>query len=390
MRILVALSRFPYPLDKGDKLRAYYQLQGLSKNNEIYLVCLTDQTPAPADMAQVKQFCKHVEVVRLTMIERLLNLVFGLFNGEPFQVNYFRSMRMKKAIQKLLESKKIDVCYVQLIRLIKNIPFSLNTKYYLDYMDAFSEGMTKRYQLSKWYEKPLVKEEAKRLKKYEEQAFYHFSGYSIISETDADVFPLDIRRRIDVIPNGISNSYFDFKNVTREKRYDIIFTGNMGYHPNVQACKFLVNHVLPNIKTKVRVCLAGTEPSREVQALESEYVTVTGYVHDIKDYLSQAKIFVAPLFSGSGLQNKLLESMAMGMPTITTSLANNALKAKNGEQIVVCDNKMAFAQAIENLINNPRVAEQIGKNGRNYIKNTFDWQVSNSLLEKAFKRIIIN
>ncbi|MCR6639001.1 MAG: hypothetical protein NVV82_08465 [Sporocytophaga sp.] len=172
MKILVALSRFPFPIDKGDKLRAFYQIQGLSKYHEVHLVCIADKTPSPAEFNEVKQYCKSIEVIKVGKLKRFINLGFGLFNNLPFQVNYFKSSRMKRVIGKVLKAHSIDMCYVQLVRLVGNIPFSLTTKYYLDYMDALSEGMHKRVKLSKWYEKPLVKLEAKRLRDFEAKAFF--------------------------------------------------------------------------------------------------------------------------------------------------------------------------------------------------------------------------
>ncbi|WP_028979340.1 glycosyltransferase [Sporocytophaga myxococcoides] len=389
MKILVALSRFPYPIDKGDKLRAFYQIQGLSKYHEVHLVCIADKTPSPAEFNEVKQYCKSIEVIESRKLKRLINLGFGLFNNLPFQVNYFKSSRMKRAIEKVLKTQSIDMCYVQLVRLVVNIPFSLNTKYYLDYMDALSEGMYKRVKFSRWYEKPVVKLEAKRLRDFEAKAFFYFNGYSIITESDATAFPSDIKKRMDIIPNGISSGFFNFRSFPKDKSYDIIFTGNMGYHPNIQASKYLVNQIMPLLnKQDVKICLSGTSPSIEVQNLESENVIVTGFVHDIRDYLAKAKIFVAPLFSGSGLQNKLLEAMAMGIPTITTSLANSALGAKPGQEIMVCDDEESFVKAIQQLLSNPEYAREIGAKGRLFIQKNFNWEVSNDMLEKAFRKIL--
>ncbi|MCR6639000.1 MAG: glycosyltransferase [Sporocytophaga sp.] len=163
----------------------------------------------------------------------------------------------------------------------------------------------------------------------------------------------------------------------------------MGYHPNIQASKYLVNRIMPLLnKPDVKICLSGTSPSVEVQKLEGENVIVTGFVHDIRDYLAKAKIFAAPLFSGSGLQNKLLEAMAMGIPTITTSLANSALGAKPGQEIMVCDDEESFAKAIQQLLADPEYAKEIGAKGRLYIQKNFNWEVSNDLLEKAFRKIL--
>ncbi len=391
MKILIALSRFPFPIEKGDKLRAYYQLRELSRNNELYVVCLTDKMPSEEELYEVKKHCKQLEIVQLSFFSRLINLLKAIFSSDPFQVHYFESSKMKDTIAYLISTNNIDICYVQLLRIFKNIPFELPTKYYLDYMDAFSEGMKKRIQFSLWYEKFIVGIEAKRLRIFEEKIASFFDGHSMISQSDTDTFSEKLKEKLDIIPNGVSEDFFVTKTPEIPKEYDLIFTGNMGYHPNIQACKYLVQEILPALKLKgvqVKICLAGIDPTPEVMALKNDNVTVTGYVKDMKDYLVRSKIFVAPLFSGSGLQNKLLEAMAAGLPVITTSLTNKALKAKDKKEIIICNESIKFAEQIIFLLNHPAEASEIARLGRLFVRENYNWRACNTLLEKSFKNIV--
>lgn len=390
MKLLFVLSRFPYPTDKGDKLRAYYQIKELSRTNDVYVICLATKLPTEEQRHEVAKYCRLLEIIELTRVERAQNLFSALFAKEPFQVFYFRKKLMKERIAQIITANNIDICYVQLVRMGMNIPFELPVKYYLDYMDALSEGMNKRVNFSKWYEKFFVREEARRLKWYEEKIAEHFDQYSIISQSDADCMPESIKNKIHIIPNGVNEDFFITRQNQEPKKYDIIFTGNMNYHPNIQACKYLVNQILPAIEAKgmkVNVCLAGTNPSSEVLALKSDRVHVTGYVEDLKPYLHSSKIFVAPLFSGSGLQNKLLEAMAAGLPTITTSLANKALKAKDKKEILICNEPQSFAAQIIFLLNHPQEAADMARLGRLYIRENFNWRACNALLEKSLKTL---
>jgi sugar transferase (PEP-CTERM/EpsH1 system associated) len=390
MKILIALSRFPFPIDKGDKLRAYYQIRDLSKSNDLYLVCLVTKQPSAQDLDHLKLYCREIVLIRLSYLQIGKNLLFSVFNSYPFQVNYFKSSAMKRKISEIIGSKNIDLCFTQLVRVVKNIPFGLKTKYYIDYMDSMSSGMKNRYQHSKWYEKWLVGMEAKRLIRYEEKVFSYFHGGSIITVADAAAFPLVMKDKLAVVANGIEENYFQKRN-EGQKKYDLIFTGNMAYHPNVLACKYIVKEILPILKEKrpdLRICLAGTNPTKEVIALSDKNTEVTGYVKDIRAYLSQAKIFVAPLFSGSGLQNKLLESMASGLPTLTTPAAAKALEAMDGKDIVICKNKNEFAEQILLLLDNEDKAMELGLNGQSYVKSRFNWQERNQVLEYEFRRIL--
>jgi len=391
MKILVALSRFPFPIEKGDKLRAYYQLKELSRNHELFVVCLTDIMPSEEEIAEVKKHCKQLEIIPHVFKTRVLNLIKAFFSKDPYQVHYFESDLMKNKIANLLTTNNIDICYVQLIRMFKNIPFGLPTKYYMDYMDAFSEGMKKRIAYSKWYEKWIVASESRRLKRFEEKAASYFDGHSIISNADTETFSENLREKLFIIPNGVSEEFFITKTPQLEKEFDVIFTGNMSYHPNIQACKYLVNDILPVLKSKgvtINLCLAGINPSQEILNLKSEHVTVTGYVKDIKEYLMRSKVFVAPLFSGSGLQNKLLEAMAAGLPTITTSLTNKALKAKDKKEIIICNESVKFAEQIIFLLNHQPEAAEIARLGRLFVRENYNWRACNNLLEKSFTNLL--
>ncbi|MCU0430808.1 MAG: glycosyltransferase [Cytophagaceae bacterium] len=391
MKILIALSRFPFPIEKGDKLRAYYQIKELSRLHDLYVVCLSEYEPSEEEVHEVKRFCKELYIIPHPKSLKYKNLLRGVVSSAPFQVHYFESPAMKEKISYLISTINMDICFVQLLRLYNNIPFGLPTKYFLDYMDAFSEGMKKRVHYSKWYEKPFVKEEASRLRKFEEKIAASFDGYSMISKSDTEGFSESLRETIQVIPNGVSDEFFITKYPSIEKRYDIIFTGNMAYHPNIQAAKFLVQEIVPVIEKKgmkVQVCIAGTNPSQEVLALKSENVEITGYVEDMKEYLERSRVFVAPLFSGSGLQNKLLEAMASGLPTVTTSLANKALKAKDKKEIIICNESVKFAEQIIFLLNHAPEAAEIARLGRLFVRENYNWRACNVLLDKALQNLL--
>lgn len=390
MNILVALSRFPYPTDKGDKLRAFYQIKELSKKHTIFLLCLSDEAVSDQHLLKLKTYCAEIKIIRLKKKHIYLNLFSSLFNKAPFQVNYFKNAEMRMIMSQWIYKFNIDIVYVQLIRLVENLPFEEDVPFFLDYMDALSEGMYKRIKFSNFYQKPFVRIESKRLKKYEINAGKLFQGHSIITNQDAEFLPKSVQRNMSIIPNGV-NEYYLAESVPMEKKYDLIFTGNMGYHPNIVAAQFIVHQVLPLLVQRglnLSVCLAGTSPAADVLKLQSENVCVTGFVEDIKPYILQSKIFVAPLLSGSGLQNKLLEAMACGLPSITTSLANKALGAMHGYQIYIADSADAFADRIEYVLKNELVAQKIGNEGKEFIKQHFDWAQTTVLLEQAFEKVI--
>lgn len=389
MKLLIVLSRFPLPARKGDKLRAWEQIKGLSEYFEIHLACLGDEHPSRKEIEEVTQFVHSLKIITIPIWKRIPAFIPALFSGLPFQVAYFQSARLKEYIRIKLKEEQIEYCYVQLIRLGRNIPQINGVHYFLDYMDALSAGMSNRIPESNGLKKFLFKLESKRLRQYENKIYLKYQAYSAITIADAKFLPVSIQKEIHIIPNGVSELFFDTP-TARVKNIDLLFTGNMGYFPNVKAACFLVEEVLPILNTQLpglKVCLAGTDPNEKVKGLKQEQVEVTGFVPDMRDIMARANLFVAPLFTGSGLQNKLLESMAAGMPVITTSLANEALGAMPGKEIFVCNTAQEFASLIIELIQNPSMAQQVGVTGQHFIRNNYGWKASNEKLALAIQQM---
>ena len=391
MKILFAASRFPWPTLKGDKLRAWFQLRELGKRHEIHLVALDDTGKAERYREKVEPFCASVTIIPLPLFQRAANLAAGVFNDKPFHCNYFHSPAARRKISEIILAEHIDICFIQLIRMAPNTPFGLETTvYFIDYMDAFSAGMERRARRASFWQRGLLRLETRRLRSYEENSANWFEGASIICEADKKVFSEKAQAKIEVSPNGLNREFLNWDG-NEEKDFDLIFTGNMSYPPNVQAATYLVEKILPELKNlnlSPRVCLAGAHPASEVQALSDDDVEVTGYVPDLRPWLSRARIFVAPLFTGSGLQNKLLEAMAMGLPVIATELTNAALEAKENEQILIGRDPLSFAQKILGLLEDREKQQALGKAGRSFVKERYDWGAFSQQLEKLLEDLM--
>lgn len=393
MRILIALSRFPYPTEKGDKVRAYYQIKELSRNNEIFLVCLSEFKVKEEHLAKVLPYVKEVNIIQISLLKRIINLFFGIFNSLPMQVNYFKSHQMKGIVTDWCDKFKIDVCYVQLIRIVENIPNIPQVVFFLDYMDAFSEGTRNRSLKSSFFKRIIYKLESQRLKNYERQVITRFEGLSVITEAEAGFLPEDAQKKLIITPNGVSDHFFNYPLLSwAEKKYDIIFSGNMQFVPNIQAALYLIKKVLPLIIwdfPSIKICIAGVDPVSEIKALACNNVVVTGFVDDLGEIMSQSKISVAPMFSGSGLQNKLLENMAVGIPLITSPLSAAPILAIKDKHLLVASDELEFAENIKKLLNNEEYANELGREGQRFVKLNFRWETYNERLENAFKKLLV-
>jgi glycosyltransferase involved in cell wall biosynthesis len=252
----------------------------------------------------------------------------------------------------------------------------------LDYQDVFSKGVERRMATCPFYLKLVLKLEYKRLCKYENELFDDFDNKTIISYPDREFIPHPERNKIVVVTNGVDTDYF--KPLEIQKKYDLIFTGNMNYPPNVKAAIFLGKEILPLIQKSfpnLTLVLAGASPHKQVLELQEKNIEVTGWTEDIRPYYASAKVFVAPMQIGTGLQNKLLEAMAMKIPCITTPLANKALRAKEGEEILVGETASELAEHAIYLLNHPEIANQIAMKGYEFVHQNFNWESATKKLE---------
>ena len=387
MKLFVILSRVPYPLEKGDKLRAFNQIKELSKKHQIILFALNDTALDERAVNELKKYCVALAIVKFSKFTIFFNLLRAFFNGKPLQVGYFYFSKAQKKVDELIKKHNPDHIYCQLIRTaeyVKNHPEIPKT---LDYMDVFSKGMERRMHTDPFYMKPFLAIEYKRLLKYENKVFDRFNNKTIISEQDKNLIPHPQKEKIIVIPNGVDTSYF--KPMPHKKEFELLFNGNMNYPPNIESVEYLVEKVMPYVWSKLpntRLLISGASPSSEVEALASNRVIVSGWVDDIRLNFAKSKILVAPMQISIGLQNKLLEAMAMQMPCVTSSLANNALGAKPDEQILVADTPEQYARQIIDLLQNEAKAKQIGMNGYQFVISKFNWQSTTAILERLISR----
>lgn len=374
MKLLVLTSRFPYPIEKGDKLRIYYQLRELAKYHEIVLCALTEEQPTNEDYKIIQSFCSKVYLLQRSKFTVYKNVLQAFLTGMPAQIGYFFDKKLKSDFERIVNEEQPDHIYCQLIRTAHYVK-DLNYPKTIDYMDTFSIGAKRWSKHANWLLKPILNREADKVAAYEQQVFEWFNHHTIISEQDKKLLAVKERQSVHVIPNGVDTSFFK-PNPDIEKKYDIAFIGNMGYPPNVKAALFLVKNILPLVQVQFpdfKILIAGARPTVEIQRLQSDKVKVTGWVDDIREAYASAEMFVAPLFIGMGQQNKILEAMAMGIPCITTDLVNNAIGAKPNESILIANEAQEFAKKIIRLKENTVLQKQLSESGLNYIRDNFSW-----------------
>lgn len=365
-------SRFPFPLEKGDKLRAYHQIKYLALYFEIHLISISDKNIQEEHVKELRPFCKSIQIHTISWPQIIVGILLKFMQNKPLQVGYFHHYSIQKKINTYLKNLKPDHIYCQLIRTSEYVKNYHDCPKTIDYMDALSKGIERRAKSMRFLKKYIFEMEHKRLLLYENSIFEYFEYHTIISNQDKNYIFHKNRDKIKVIPNGISNDFLEY-NENPEKECDLIFIGNMSYPPNVGAAQFIVNEILPLLSPQTKVRIVGASPSKEVQKLSSSQVEIVGYVDDIQAAYKSASVFVAPMFIGTGLQNKLLESMALSIPCITTNLANNALRAKPEEEILIANDATSFAEQIQRLQSDPKLYQKISENARDFILENYQW-----------------
>ena len=380
MKVLALLPRFPQPLDKGDRLRAFHLLQQLATRHEVVLCALSHGPVRPAELRALTGFCRRVEVLSLSRAESGAGLARAFARGLPLQVGYFHSPRAARRLRELAREERPQAAFYQLVRTAEYA--GLEAPATLDYMDAFAWGLEQRAAHRPGALGPLLRMEAARLRRYEAAAFERFAARTIITEQDRQQIAHPLRERIQVVGNGVDPEAFRPR--PREPDVDLLFVGHMGYPPNVLAAERLVREVLPRVRRQrpASVLIVGTRPARRVRRLAGEGVTVTGFVDDVAPCYARARVFVAPMAVGTGLQNKLLQALAMGRPCVTSPAARAALGAGPEEVLAGADSGEIAAHLVE-LLADPRRAEALGRRGREFALARFRWPDAAARLEQV-------
>mgnify|MGYP002624946431 CR=1 FL=1 len=382
------MPRFPFPLEKGDKLRAYHQIVELSKRNEIYLFCVSHNAVCESQLAALRPYCKDIRVVKLNRPVCYRNVVRNWFASKSLQIGYWNTKRSKRQCRAYISQVNPEVVYNQMVRTMPLVA-RCDCPKVMDFQDALSMNMERRMEQVGGLRRYAYHFEFKMLRSSEYNAFSIFDALTIISETDRDAIPHRNGRTIHVVRNGVD---FDtFHPMESPKDFAVVFCGNMQYLPNVDAAQFLVREIMPIVWERypqARVVLAGATPKPSVRRLAGDRVSVTGSVDDIRPFYASSSVFVAPMRMGSGLQNKLLEAMAMGTPCVTTPIANEALGAEDGTHLLLGATAAELAECICSLLASPQRAAEMVSRAMSFVHENFSWKATGRALEQVLATAI--
>jgi sugar transferase (PEP-CTERM/EpsH1 system associated) len=315
--------------------------------------------------------------VVLPRLQSYWNCVRGLISSRPLQVHYYSSPRMRAAVAEELATHSYDVAVCHLIRMAQYLPEDASVRTVIDFCDAISVYHERSAPLRKGLKWSSIVNaiEARRVGPYERAAILKADESIFISSTDADYFRRDgLEARVAVVSNGVDLDAFPFDARARDANR-VVFVGNMRSFPNTDAVSYFAEQVLPIIqKTRpdTTFYIVGNEPSPKVQSLhDGRHVFVTGRVDSVVPYLTQAAVMVAPMRAVAGVQNKILESLAVGTPVVTTSMGAEGL---DEHVMAVADTPEEFAKATLELMMDSNRHRERALTGRAYVENHCTWE----------------
>ncbi len=350
----------------------------------------------------------RTEVFPISLTRSLVNCLRALPTREPLQAVYAYHPRMEQRLGDLLREQTFDVAHIEHLRasrLVRAVLASSSNGKRVpavyDSVDSISLLFEQAAQTgAQWRSRMMTAIDLERTRRYEAQLLTKYDQVVITSRRDREALeqlahqylPQDARPApVTVVTNGVDLEYFRTReNVGQRDDRTVIFTGKMSYHANITAVLYFAQQVLPCIWTKdpeVRFQVVGKDPPEAVRRLAAdERIQVTGTVDDLRPYLAQAAVAVCPVHYAVGVQNKVLEAMAMGKPVVCTSATFAGLDAREGEEVLVADNAEAFATQVLHLCADPALAQRLAVAGRRYAETHHSWEASAKRLVEVYEQ----
>jgi sugar transferase (PEP-CTERM/EpsH1 system associated) len=390
--LLFLSQRIPYPPDKGDKIRAFHLLRHLAHRYDIHLGSFFDDPEDALHVAFLENICSSVFAHYQSPLRLHARAAKALVTGASFSQSCYADAHMRRWIERIVTEHEISKAFVFCSSMS---PYLMRRRMHkiLDLVDVDSEKWLNYAEASSWPFKWVYGREARKLLSLERAAASSYSRCFFVSAAEAELFvsraPETIGN-VGVLRNGVDTEYFDpdrvYPSPFAHTRKAIVFTGRMDYRPNVQAVEFFAREVFPIVRArepKAQFCIVGAAPAGSVRKLaDGDAVIVTGRVDDVRPFLAHAACVVAPLRIARGVQNKVLEALAMRCSVVATPQSNAGIDAADGQHLMIAESAAAFGDAVITLLSTPR--PELGIEGRAFVQELFSWQREFGILDSVF------
>ena len=395
MKILFLSPTVPFPLTDGGRIRVFNLLKQIAEKSDVTLLALETQPTDAEGVLALQQLGITVHLVpnapTLPPVS-LRTLVTAFLKRQPITVARYDVPAYRQKFKALIADQTFDLVHYEMFHIAQfhtetDLPGVLSQQNVDSaiWRRLCSETANPFYKFAYWTQQLAFQG-------YERVLSPKFDAVTCTSNIDAAVFQQYCAKdATEIIPNGVDITHYQ-PDVTAEAPAHLIYIGSMDWYPNEDAVGFFVDEVLPRIQERVpdvRFSIVGGNPSVRVQKLaEREGVVVTGRVPEIKPYFAEATVFVVPLRIGSGTRLKILEALAMGKAVVSTTVGAEGLDLKDGEEILIADEPIAFADAVTRLLTDSALRRRVGKNGRARVERDYDWRSIGEKLHQLYTKIL--
>ncbi len=391
--LLFLAHRIPYPPNKGDKIRSYHLLRFLATRYRVHLGTFIDRGEDRVHEAALDAFCESKLAVTLNPRAAKMRSVAGFVTGEALTLPYYRSAELRRWVERTVAAHSIRRAVVYSGTMAQYVR-DLGLHVVLDFVDVDSAKWTQYAERHAWPSSCVYRREGEKLLSFERSAAAGSAASVFVTRAEAELFlrlAPEFGSRVHVIENGVDSDYFspDPQRASPFRRGEaaIVFTGAMDYWPNIDAATWFAREVLPAVvRQRPDACfyIVGMNPAQSVRALASiPGVVVTGTVPDVRPYVQHALVVVAPLRVARGVQNKVLEAMAMARPVVVSSSTANGIAAEAGVDFEHAGDATQFGRIVERLLNGDAGTE-MGKRARMRIQAAYSWDRN----MKAFETLL--
>jgi polysaccharide biosynthesis protein PslH len=391
MRIFFVCQRVPFPPDRGDKIVTFNEIRHLSRQHEVHVFCLGEDAADLDNIPALHAYAKSVTAVAVSGVGSKLRSLKALLAGQPLSVAAFDAAALHRAIISKYDETRPDLIIVFSSNVAQYAEHFAGVPRIMQFHDIDSLKWAQYAEHSKFPLTWIYRVEAKRLLAYEwriARRFAHALVCTVAERRDFErLFP---GIAVSLVGNGVDLDYF--RSLGEVKRPgSLVFTGVMDYSPNIDAVLWFCDEILPVVRAQIpeaTLTICGSRPSAAVRRLAKRRgVSVTGWVSDTRPYLDSAEVFVAPLRLARGVQNKLLEALAMGLPCVATSTAWNGTVVPEGAGILVTDDGKEFADQVVRLLRDDALRAEMAAKARAVAESKYRWDRQMAALDRVIAAV---
>jgi glycosyltransferase involved in cell wall biosynthesis len=392
VKVLFVTCALPYPPVTGSALIASHHIEHLAAHHTVDLISFKDRKH-PAELGTLPQWCNSIELIdRPSRWRVALQTIIGLAKDPNFDISYWKSVDMEKAVHRRLANMNYDVVLFQLVQSAQFRPSSYQGLTVWSFEAPIAMKMQRELPVQRWHSRLWTRQIIRRLERYERDQAPHFDCITCLNAEEYPDYRAKLNgQRVCCVPYGIDVDSFCPSDEVPRREGMIVITGTMFHRPNVDAVDYFCRHIFPLICKQVPsaiLWIVGAKPVRSVRKWKNNpRIRVTGSVPDIRVYLQQAVVSVCPLRARVGTLTKVLEALACGTPVVSTSAGNCGIGATSGTHLYVADEPAEFANRVVALLEGDRWSE-LSRNGRKFVVENFTWDKSGTKLEQILGELV--